>query len=341
MKTELAGMVNAAHPAEEVYVLFSMTLLAACDPGGVEDASAPAVPSDADWAALTVREKCFSELGDEAAVLPVYDAFEPVVGRHCSGTDHQDIDGIQKVVFVGDSITAGTPPTEPDDYYRVVLTEMLEARFGPLEVADCSAWGARTDDLLLDPHQQLRDCLPETQDKHTLILMTVGGNDMMSVLSKIVDGAPEEQVQDAVDCAAGLLDDAIAWVRAEEASRFPAGVSVVFANVYEFTDATADVHACDVAEAFGFPQPDEEQAVVLRDAYRDINEQYMQTATRHGVDMLFLLENFCGHGFYAGDPGNECFRGEEAERWFDATCIHPNPEGHAQIAQMFYDVVAE
>jgi len=317
----------------------SLLLLVGCNTPEAEPA-AGADTSDAAWDALTVREKCFSGLGDEAAGMPVYDPASPVIGRHCSGTDHQDIDGVQKVVFVGDSITAGTPPTEADDYYRAVLTGMLEERFGPLEVADCSAWGARTDDLLLDPHKQLLTCLPAPQDKNTLIVMTMGGNDMMALLEDIAEGASAEAIQADVDRYAGLLDDAIAWVRAEEATRFPAGVSVVFANVYEFTDATGDVHSCAVAEAIGFPQPTAEQATLLRSAYLSINEQYMQTATRYGADMIFLLEQFCGHGFYAGDADNECFRGADAEVWFDGTCIHPNPDGHEQIAKMFYDVIA-
>lgn len=295
--------------------------------------------SDAEWAAMTVREKCFSDVGDAAAGMPNYDPYEPVVGRHCAGTNHQDITDVGKLVFVGDSITAGTPPTESEDYYRNVLTALVTDRFGDVAVADCSAWGARTDDLLLEPHQQLQTCLPTTEDVPVLIVMTMGGNDMMSLLNSIAGGASEEEMQQAVDHYAGLLDDAVAWIRDEQASRFPAGVSVIFANVYEFTDATGDVHSCDVAEAVGFPQPTAEQAVMLRQAYLSINEQYMQTATRHGVDMLFLLEHFCGHGFYAGDPSNECYRGAGAETWFDATCIHPSPEGHAQIAQMFWDVI--
>ena len=297
--------------------------------------------SDTAWDAMTVRERCFAGLGDEAAGMPEYDAYAPTIGRHCAGTNHQDIQGVGKVVFVGDSITAGTPPTEEEDYYRVALSGMLEAQFGPLEIADCSEWGARTDDLLLEPHEQLQTCLPSVQDKPTLIVMTVGGNDMMSLLGDIAEGASAEAVQASVDRYVGLLDDAVAWIRESEAERFPAGVWVVLGNVYEFTDATGDVHACPIAEALGFPQPTAEQAVLLRSAYLSINEQYMALATRHRVDLIFLLEYFCGHGFHAGEPDNECFRGAEAETWFDGTCIHPNPMGHAQIAQMFLDVILE
>lgn len=67
---------------------------------------------------------------------------------HGSGTDHQDISGIEKLVFIGDSVTAGTPPTEEHDFYRSELTRDLEELWGmELEVAACpcaSPTGSRT-----------------------------------------------------------------------------------------------------------------------------------------------------------------------------------------------------
>ena len=57
--------------------------------------------------------------------------------------------------------------------------------------------------------------------------------------------------------------------------------------------------------------------------------------------MIFALEAFCGHGFNHDDPTAPCYRGPTAPRWFDATCIHPNPLGHANLADMFFAVVEE
>ena len=72
-----------------------------------------------------------------------------------------------------------------------------------------------------------------------------------------------------------------------------------------------------------------------------INEQYMATATEFGADMLFLLEEFCGHGFENDNPAAPCYRGPNTPRWFDLTCIHPNPAGHDHIRDMFMAVVNE
>ena len=294
-----------------------------------------------DWDALSVREKCFAELGDASLGLPEYDAYNPTIGTHCSGTDHQNISSIEKVVFLGDSVTAGTPPTPADEYYRAQLTERLTAQFGELEVADCSAWGARTDDLLLEPHQQILTCFPEVEDKRTLVIITAGGNDMMAAVDVLLEGASQEEILAEVETYADRMDEAIRWFRDNEAKWFPGGVSIIFGNVYEYTDATGDLTSCELADDFGYAELGD-NAAALRQGYLRINERFMQTAAETRTDMIFMLEHFCGHGFHADDPSNECYRGpEEAEVWFDLTCIHPNPTGHQKIAEMFFDVVME
>ena len=71
------------------------------------------------------------------------------------------------------------------------------------------------------------------------------------------------------------------------------------------------------------------------------NEQYMRIAVDTHTDMILMLEHFCGHGFHNDDPTTRCYRGPGTERWFDLTCIHPNPTGHQVIADMFMAVVNE
>jgi hypothetical protein len=71
------------------------------------------------------------------------------------------------------------------------------------------------------------------------------------------------------------------------------------------------------------------------------NEQYLRIAVESGTDMIFMAEAFCGHGFNHDDPTSPCYRGPETDRWFDLTCIHPNPTGHTELANMFLSVVDE
>ena len=95
--------------------------------------------------------------------------------------------------------------------------------------------------------------------------------------------------------------------------------------------------SCELADTLGFGGNVPE----MRDAYIAINEAFLEIAVETQTDSVFMLEQFCGHGFHAGEEGNECYRGPDAKTWFDATCIHPNPDGHAALADMFLDVVEE
>src|SRR3972149_5478262 len=105
--------------------------------------SSPFPPSPSPPAAgRGIRERCFPDLGDAALGVPDYDQFRPVVGSHCAGTNHQDITDVERVVFLGDSITQGTPPTPASGYYRNLLAESLRARFGEgLQVDEGATWG--------------------------------------------------------------------------------------------------------------------------------------------------------------------------------------------------------
>lgn len=310
-------------------------------------------------------EQCFAgQFVNPPQFLPDYDQYQPVIGSHCVGTDHQDIENVERVVFLGDSITVGSRPTLPQDAYRARLADMLRDQYGlsygdglsetlwkspnPIsgEVAQmtagdfssCSRWGARNDDLA-PPGNQLEDCFPDPmRESTTLIVMTSGGNDVSSLAQDAIDGAPMEELWATTEQFVQLKRDALDWILTP--GRFPNGVYVVFANIYEFTDGTGDVQACDVSGLAGFDQP-VPNPMELTDLVLWANEQYMQMAVENGVDMMFLLETFCGHGFENDNPMAPCYRGPDTPRWFDLTCIHPNPTGHGVIADNFMSVVLE
>ena len=320
------------------------------EPGTEEESGAPSF------------ETCFADIGatEAGAGGPDYDQFAPVVGSHCSGTNHQDISGVERVVFLGDSITVGTLPTLDYDFYRNRLALELAAHFG-LEAPDlfwqavdlfsgttisqesgdfasCAEYGARTDDLMRDD-DQVEACLPEDQrDKTTLVVMTMGSNDLAALAEDFVtSGKTHEELWTQTEEAMQLLRDAVEWIVTP--GRFPNGVYVVFTNQYEFTDATGDVTACPLASLAGFEaaitDPMLEEMVIWS------MEQYMAIATDTRTDMLFLLESFCGHGFNYDDTTGRCYRGADAELWFDLTCTHPNPTGHGELADMFLDTILE
>lgn len=313
-------------------------LAAGCDDGSdasQPDASRPdAARPDAappDLGPPPKAAECFDSLPGERG--PDYDQFGPVIGRHCKGTNHQDIAGVQRAVFLGDSVTTGTPPTRAAEFYRERLGEMLKTRFGDdLEIADCSAFGARTDDFLIG-RGEVEQCFPEGGDaKRTLVIFTIGGNDIFAWAQDALslDDALRES-----EIAAGLLGDTIAWFR--EAARFPNGVYIVFANPYEYTDATGDLASCELAVRLGIT----DNWISGADAVVHFQERFMEIAVEYQVDLVFSLEHFCGHGYHRDDPTSQCYRGPDAELWFDFTCIHPNSAGHAALADLFIAVIDE
>ncbi len=278
---------------------------------------------------LTATE-CFKELAGSVPG-PDYDKFKPTIAKSCAGTHHQNITGVQKVVFLGDSVTVGTPPTLPSKFYRVRLEESLKKKFGSsIELASCAKWGARTDDLL-EGGKQIEQCFKSgVENKKTLIIMTNGGNDIHAWAK---DKLTTEAAMIEADKAIAKLRAAIVWLT--DKAHFPNGSYVTFSNVYEYTDTSGDLSSCPAAMLAGMDGawPQGKPAVV------HFEEEFMKVAVETKTDMMFLLEHFCGHGFKRNDSKLQCYRGPNAELWFDATCIHPTPEGHEQIANQFMKVI--
>lgn len=322
--------------------------------GGAPDSGAPNVD-----AGPPTYAGCIADISLSEAANPDYDQFSPTVAADCSGTRHQDIEQVDRVVFLGDSITVGTPPTQSAQFYRSRMAAALANRFNieaPSNTwraanaftgqgavresgafAVCAEWGARNDDLLQDG-TQIEDCIPQdVRNQTTLVVMTSGGNDVANLVRRGTDpNVSEEDLWLQVDGFVQLLDETLAWLYTP--GRFPNGVYVVFANLYEYTDATGDVLSCPAAGTAGFDENWEDQEL-LTEMIVYANEEYARLATEYQADMIFMLERFCGHGFYFDDETGGCYRGPDAERWFDFTCIHPTPRGHAEIADLFLSVI--
>ena len=289
---------------------------------------------------------------------PNYNDYDVELGSHCNGTNQQDITGIERVVFVGDSVTVGTPPTGAGDFYRSLVADELAVLFGlqPPEFlwkqydpfagtsvqqesgdfASCAVWGARNDDLI----PQLEQCFaPEDLQLRTLVITTMGGNDGAALAKDYLDGVPLADILAELEAMVSQHEMAIEWLL-EDPDKFPSGVFVVNANVYEFTDFTLDFLSCPAAGTAGFDSNPDNPDILLGSLVH-INEEYMRIAEENGTDVVFMAEGFCGHGYHSDDPASPCYRGPGNENWFDLTCIHPNPTGHGELAQMFLDVITE
>lgn len=307
---------------------------------------------------------CFADqLPPSGVPLVDYDPLGPTLGGHCKGTNHQDIKGVERVVFVGDSVTVGTPPTDAKAWYRNVVAADLVDRFDlqPPEwawenvdllsgvvyqnqsgdFACCAKWGARTDDILKPPHQQLVTCNPSDQrEKTTLVIMTVGGNDVFKWAQDRVQGTPIADLWVLAEKAVGDMEEAVHWL-VDDPATFPNGVFVVFANTFEFTDVDSgnDFATCPGADIIAMDtalvEPEFSEIVAWMMA------EYMRIAVETGTDMAFMGEHTCGHGHMYDNPEGRCYRGPGASLWLDITCMHPSADGHAGIADLFLAVVDE
>jgi lysophospholipase L1-like esterase len=278
---------------------------------------------------------CFTNITGPI-VGPNYDQFNPKMGTHCNGTQQQHITGVQQLVFLGDSITTGTPPTLIQEFYRSIVTEGIKQRFGNnVVVKDCSRWGAQDWDLQGKPNTnqvgQIQQCFGAgAQTMKTLTVMTMGGNDTASWARNQLD-ADAGMAQAKV--SADQMGAALHWLK--DPTNFPNGSYVIFGNVYEYTDTSGDLSSCPTATLSGMKGTWEAGAP----AVISFQEQYMKYAVETGADMMFLLENFCGHGYKHDDPTLQCYRGPNTPMWLDLTCIHPNPTGHAKIAEYVLSIV--
>jgi hypothetical protein len=313
-----------------------------------------ATPDLLDVDALSFQQRCWSGFGPTVPRAD-YDQFHPTFpATHCSGTNQQAITGVERVVFLGDSITVGTPPTAATDLYRGKLAVLLAAKFGiaPPDgiwpqvnllaktslsktsgaFSSCAKWGARLGDL----GSQIGDCFDDVEPKKTLIVFTMGGNDFADFAKEGTGGTPIPTLLGEVDARIATLS--LALDRLVDPAHFPAGSYVILTNNYEFTDATGDVPSCLAAVTAGLGASWPAGAPV----FLHFNEQMLGTAVAHHADTVFLAEAFCGHGFHRDDPASGCYRGPGTPLWFDpTTCTHPNTAGHDALAKLFMDVVNE
>jgi hypothetical protein len=273
-------------------------------------------------------QSCLSDVYD-GLVYVNYEQFSPTAGAHCKGTNHQDIQEVERLVFLGDSITFGTPPTPSGSFYRTLLGDMVKQKWPNVEIQNCAVNGARTRDFF-QGDQQIPDCFPGVEQKRTLTVITMGGNDL-AAMARDKLGATEALA--LTDQAVSEMRAAVEWLK--DPQNFPNGSYVVFANVYEYTDLTANLSSCPQGSLFGFSG----EYMTGVAALTKMREQYMKIAVDTGSDLMFLGEAFCGHGFAAGDVQGQCYRGPDTKNWFDLTCIHPTPEGHSVIANDFFAII--
>lgn len=265
------------------------------------------------------------------------DALQPAIDE-TTGTDrvgtyaHTLPLSPETVIFLGDSITAGAGAWSEDEDYASLLVNNTNAwpdwngidlatRHPGIDVVDVSSSGAWTGTVINTQFDRLEDQLTLPLEGEALVIITVGGNDLQSVL--LNPAGVEERLENTVNnwgkIAGYFLDE----------QRFPDGSTVLMANVYEPTDAVGQVDDC----FYGL------NISSLLPSLHDANVQLRGLAERKGFSALDLRGTFLGHGFNHNDDTTPHYNEEDPSLWLANGCTHPNPRGHHEIRAMFWQAI--
>jgi len=243
----------------------------------------------------------------------------------------------KRVIFLGDSITAGYGASDTSLQYSALLQQNDDATWpdeqgddlatvfpGLTEVVDVSRAGATTDTELSQQIPKLDDKMTFPAEGQSLVVMTIGGNDITSLLmSGSADYTePLQTIQDN-------LREIVTYF--QDASRFPDGAYIYVTNVYDPSDGTGQADEC----FYGL------DLSTLIDAMEQTNTDSEAMAEELGFSWVDLHGHFLGHGYNGDDEQNPYYMGDDYELWFYSDCIHPDDAGHNQIRRLFMAAIQD
>ncbi|RYF04341.1 MAG: SGNH/GDSL hydrolase family protein [Oxalobacteraceae bacterium] len=244
-------------------------------------------------------------------------------------------------LVLGDSISSGVGVSRPQAAFNQLLVHNDAATYPSYVDRDLqSAGGAQVQQVNLAASgatahaslQALRTWVnaqprPVT-DKQVLVTLTVGGNDLKNALA----AAPRAGGLHALRKAAAsqlrrTIDDldAIADILTD-AARFPKGVRLLVANIYDPSDGRDRI-----ITRFGpYPLPGFAKVIA------EWNAAYAAWATKRQVTLIDAHAAFLGHG-YVYSPGQAASKTTQS---YFADPLHPNDQGHAALRTLFWDAIA-
>jgi lysophospholipase L1-like esterase len=240
-----------------------------------------------------------------------------------------------RIVFLGDSITAGVGASKDSLAYPELLVEDtsnkwsdfadldLESMYGDVPVVDGSKGGATSGSVMtqqLDDLEGLLGGYPVTGE--TIVVFTVGGNDMQEALNPFADA---NEIAQATLFNFGAIVDEL-----QDPAKFPDGVYVYATNVYEPTDGRGQTDGCFLGFDFSADLPVLDQ----------FNDDLRAMAEDKGFSVVDLRGHFGGHGWNHTDSSLPTHDPDDPSVWLDADCIHPNDRGHHEVRRLFHAAIA-
>lgn len=253
------------------------------------------------------------------------------------------VGSLSLVVNLGDSIAAGYGVTKAHSYLGLLeqndntafanfTGKDLKTKFPGIVVANRAVSGSESDDL---PGQAAK-APANSGGGTTLVLISIGGNDLMFNYTSLLDPAQAKALAAKVQ---GHLTTALATFA--DKSRYPGQVLVLLFNVYDFTDgkgtlpASASVNdSCGLLKlvpAFMAQKAIQNMAVYNQEMLAFIKSQKLLLGDIHGA--------FLGHGFNYKDTLSAHYHADDPSLWFQSDCIHPNDRGHDAIRREVWRVL--
>lgn len=242
-------------------------------------------------------------------------------------------------VNMGDSIAAGDGVSNALTYHGL-LSKNQDARypaykgksladtFPGIKVVDRSKGGSTSAHLATQAAGA-----PANTTGNTLVVISIGGNDMMYNYASMLDPAQAKALAQKVVAN-------VAKVKAHFADKkkYPNKTHFVLFNVYEWTDTMGTIPAgAKTSGACGLMKqvpPALGQLVMKNHAL--FNQEMMTFAKTSGWLIGDLRAAFVGHGFNHNNKACPCYKASDPTLWLQGDCIHPTVRGHHEIRRVVW-----
>lgn len=244
------------------------------------------------------------------------------------------------VIGLGDSVTAGFGASPGRSYWSrlvdqpveddaTLLGKCLRQLYPNLTATNLSQSGSTS---LQHERYQLPK-VPRDVSAKAVVVMTTGGNDLIHSYGKAppvegaMYGATWEQARPWIAAFGQRLERMVTELK----HRFPAGVTLCLATIYDPSDGTGVLRHTGLRA-----WPD---GVRILAGY---NEEIRKTAARHPeVRVVEVHQAFLGHGFHCRHWWEPHYDRAEPFCWLASNIEDPNDRGYDAIRRLMWNAVAE
>lgn len=247
------------------------------------------------------------------------------------------------VIGFGDSVTTGYCSSPGHSYFEMLIENDddlhpsfagrdLSTRFGAVTENNKAVDGATSCNFT---EQGIRAALQSDTEtgKPTLVLITLGGNDLIHDYSC---ANPHEcagycaDLADATEWAANFKDRVLGFIQAAD-DEIDGEMFVFIGNIYDPTDGIGDIENASIPLP---PWPDGLDVLAL---YNQTIDEIAETAGATVVDMRGAM---LGHGLHYNDESHPQYDADDPSYWYCANLEDPNDKGYAAIREAFWVAIA-